>query len=291
MKWFWGLLILVIGLIILGQNFNVWGFDNFDQLSKFWPLILILFGITLMVRHIRFNWLIILISFIAAIALIYFVSLNASDFKVNKDNQTYDFSQNLPSEVKKAKIIINTGAVELNIKDNGNQLINGNLVSNYNQPDISTTISGDTATVILKSTKINNSVWGKNILNIEITDKIPIDLIINAGAASMNLDFSKISLSNLDVNSGASSMNITLGEVINGSNISIETGASSVTIKTPKELGVKIIAKTGLTGKNFEGYNKIDNQTYLSPNFDQTNTKITLTISAGASSINVEPSN
>lgn len=295
MRWFWGLLLAVVGLIFLGQNFNFWGSQQIDQITLFWPLILVLFGIALMTKKSKFNWLIIIVSFIITTLFLYFATLNEnSPFKINNEKifqnspETYNFSKDLSNEIKNAKVIINTGAVELNLKENSDFLIKGDLASSYSKPSLNTSFFGETATVNLKNDKFKKSVRGKNIFNVELSNKIPIDLIINAGASSINLDLSKINLNDLDLNTGASSMNITLGKVTNDAKLNIDTGASSVNIKAPKSLGIRVITKTGLTSKNFNGYTKIDNQTFESPDYNLATEKITLTISAGASSISID---
>ncbi len=72
MRWFWGLLILSIGVIFLGQNLGLWSNVSAADLLRFWPLILVLFGFTLIVKHLKFGWIIILIAYVAALYLIYY---------------------------------------------------------------------------------------------------------------------------------------------------------------------------------------------------------------------------
>jgi hypothetical protein len=76
MRWFWGLLVLSIGVLLLGQNFNFWGSQNFSELLQYWPLILILFGIALICKHLKVGWIIILFSYFLAFAFIIFIAPN-----------------------------------------------------------------------------------------------------------------------------------------------------------------------------------------------------------------------
>lgn len=76
MKFFAGLLILGFGLIFLAHNLGLWPGVSASELLNFWPLALILFSITLLSQHLKFGWIIILISFVVALYLIYIVSHN-----------------------------------------------------------------------------------------------------------------------------------------------------------------------------------------------------------------------
>ena len=291
MKWFWGLLIVSFGLVFLGQSIGLLNYDQFNQLSQFWPLILILFGIALIVRHLNYGWMIILVSFILCFIFMYFsLSFKIIDdynIRSNQKAETNYFSENLPSEVKKAKIIINTGAVNLKITSSSDKLIDGKLVSKFSVPELEKSISQDEITIRIKNTKISGGFWGKSDFNIAITDKIPVELDINSGASNINLDLENIILSNLNLNTGASSMDIKIGQTEEAS-IEVNTGASSLNILLPKDLGVKVIAKTGLTSKNFEDFIQKDNNTYQTSNYDEALNKLNFSISSGASSITIK---
>lgn len=76
MKWFWGLLILSLGILLLGQNLGYLNTFSGIKLLQFWPLILILFGISLIVKHFKYGWILILISFLLAFAFIYYMASN-----------------------------------------------------------------------------------------------------------------------------------------------------------------------------------------------------------------------
>lgn len=77
MRWFWGLLIVSIGLLILVQNLGFIHNVSTAQLVQFWPLILILFGISLIVKHLKFGWVLVLISFVIAYLFIYYMIVNS----------------------------------------------------------------------------------------------------------------------------------------------------------------------------------------------------------------------
>lgn len=83
MKLFWGLLLLSLGLLILATNLNYYNCSNFSDLIKFWPMILILFGITIIFKNFKFGWIIILLAFILALFFIHSLLLGNQNYNIN----------------------------------------------------------------------------------------------------------------------------------------------------------------------------------------------------------------
>jgi hypothetical protein len=52
MRWFWGFFFIIIGVFVLGINFDWWSAININDVLIFWPVLLILFGIAIVAR----NW-------------------------------------------------------------------------------------------------------------------------------------------------------------------------------------------------------------------------------------------
>lgn len=292
MRWFWGLLIAIIGVIFLGLNLNFWGTNQIADLIQFWPLLLVLLGIALLARHLRFGWIIILASFILALVFIYYASFSTKPAfnKVIRRHklESFNFSNDLPENSARARIIIETGAIDLHLSSSSDKLIAGTLKSRYAEPDLVLSQENDLVIATLKTTKNIGFIWGSNTLDVKITNKIPIELIINSGASSLNLDISEITLAGLDINAGASSINLKIGKVLNNSVFNIKSGASSINVDLPNNIGFEIIAKSGLSNKEIKDFDQIDSNNFKSKNFDTAEIRAKLNIDAGASSIKVK---
>ena len=292
MRWFWGLLIAIIGVIFLGQSLNFWGVNQIADLGQFWPLLLILLGIALLVRHLRFGWIIILLSFILALVFIYFASFSTKPVfnRVIRRHklESFNFSNNLPENSTKARIIIETGAINLHLSSGSDKLIDGSLKSRYAEPDLTLSEDNNIVTATLKTTKNIGFICGSNSLDVKITNKIPVELVVNSGASSLNLEASEINLESLEINAGASSINLKIGNLTNNAVLNIKSGASSINIDLPNTVGFEIITKSGFSSKEIKDFNQIDNNTFRSKNFDNAPIKAKLNIDAGASSINVK---
>lgn len=291
MRWFWGLLLIFFGLIFLGSNAG-WWHASWQNLWQFWPLLLILWGAALLLRKWRFGWIIVLILFIGGLWLIfdYTVSPNPifKNSQVLSKLKTSNFQANLSPGVSQAKIILAAGAGQIKIQDSTNALIEGSLISS-GKPDLTVTNNNQESMAELKIKNVYPwTYWNRNDLDLKINNSIPIDLTLKSGASDINLDLSEIRLKNFDLEAGASSITLKLGDkIINGSKVKISTGASNLVISVSQNIGTKIIAKTGVSSKDFGSFKKIDDSTFKSENYDSKITKIEIDISAGASSISI----
>jgi hypothetical protein len=89
---------------------------------------------------------------------------------------------------------------------------------------------------------------------------------------------------------GAGNVNVEIGSGITGSNsLNAESGAGNVVVGIPSGVAARIYAKTGL-GKAIVDprFNKIDDNTYQSPDYDETANKVEITLKSGAGNVIVQ---
>jgi hypothetical protein len=103
----------------------------------------------------------------------------------------------------------------------------------------------------------------------------------------MNMDLSDLQLTKLDIDTGASSLDLILGDKVDQANISIEAGASSLDITVPKTVGVRVNIDAGLSSKNLNDLEKVDDNTYQSEGYDEAEKKADINLDIGVSSLNV----
>lgn len=295
MRWFWALILILAGILLLGLNLNWWNQINWSNIALFWPLILIILGISLIFNRFKWGWIVIFIFVIGGL-LIIFDSLISSkpiifkNISQNIETNVYPFQENFLDSYKEAIITLDSSPGKITISDSSDFLVQGTFEGGY-QPEISVY---DNQGII--STNINTNSfkrnaflgWNKNNLTLKITNKIPVKIIINTGASDLNMDLTNITLAGLETNSGASTITIRVGNVIQDkTNIDIEAGASTITVNIPKDIGVNLEAKTGVSSKNFKNYKKISDNLYQSSSYDSSTIKVNLLIKAGASTLNV----
>lgn len=291
MRWFWGFLLLLIGFILLGNNVELWQI-NLTALRVYWPLLLIILGVSILVRHLRFGYLIMILTILASLGFIYLTGVvGQKELTTNTSSEIVktEIERAIPEGVKKAKIVVDSGAVKINITGSTEKLISGTYESNQSKATTTESISGDTILYTIKTDRSFDS-WNYgdvvNTLNLKLANTIPIELEIDAKASSLDLDLKEQKITSISINSAASVLNLTLGNNIeNGSGVSIQSGASKLNIKVPKDLGVNLKVKAPLTSGNLANLKQLDKGSYATENFADAVKKINFNINAAASSI------
>lgn len=284
-----GILLVLIGFAYLGTNFGWWGNINWALAWNFWPLLLIIFGIAIMARRWRFGYVLVILVTLLSVAFAAYMAIYQRDLLPVEiaEVKKADFSEDI-NGAKQAKIIIKSGAVDLSISDSTDKLVEGSAESTFGEPNINRKEIGDMSEITI--TTDTNHVWkfGKfrNNLDIKISNQIPVEVVIDAGASNIDVDSRNLMLKNLNIKSGASKIDVQTGDkAINGSIVSINSGASSIKISAPKSFGAEVKMDSALLSKQISGLNKINENVYQSENFSSAEKKITFDINAGASSV------
>lgn len=308
-KLFWGILLVIIGLLFILKNMGVIFFDWWT-IWRMWPLILILWGIAL----IPVKDYIKLILSLAAIAIGFILvskydtserpfrhwnrhhnnwSYN-SDYDDN-DSTSYseDFQelyQDFDSTITTATLNFDAAAGDYKISDS---LITDKLLlfrKRGNIGDYSMTSNDDAGVrnIDLKINESNIRLENRgNEVQLYLNQQPNWNFNFDIGAANINFDLSKYKVKQLDVEGGASSINLKLGDLIPESNVKIEAGAASINIDVPSNAGVEVKTETVLTSRNFQGFKKISKGHFKTDNFESAVSKIIIRVDAGVSSLNI----
>lgn len=285
---FWGILFLLFGLIFLGINIGILPSDSWWQILRFWPVLLILWGVSILFRkkeHFGPAYITISIALILLVVASLFYSQN---YRVNE--KTLNISEEINPSYSKAEITLNTGASEVSIADESDKLVAGEVKS-FGQPVLHRSISGDHEVITINQTEgtsFNLMPGGhKNSADLKLTDKVEYGLLINTGASSLDIDLAKLKVSSFELNCGASSAEIKVGNLLDLAKLKISAGASSFKIKLPENSAVRVINKSGLTSTNFDafGLKKTADDRFESENYSSANKKIDLEFSSGVSSL------
>jgi hypothetical protein len=113
------------------------------------------------------------------------------------------------------------------------------------------------------------------------------DLKIDAGAAKLDLDLTPFKIDRIDIDGGASDIDIKLGDNYKNTDVSIDSGAASVTIQVPKDVACEVLTNTVLSSKVLDGFDKIERGVYRSDNYTEASNSITISIDAAISSLKV----
>ncbi len=299
-KIFWGTLFIVLGLLVLLNNISPINF-YWGDLWQFWPVVLVLLGISMLIKHQSGK---IVLAAAAAIVLAitifatfkFTISFAENDFEIVFDtNDDYKYSiteyqEPFDSSMTKVIFNLNGGIGSYKIDEPTDKLIyvkTQGIENNFylNKTDIDTISK---VTLSMKKTKfhIGKSKY-KNIVDISLNEKPLWDLNFDLGAAAVKLDLTKYRLDNIDLDIGAASLDIKLGSLSEETRLSIDAGASKIDISVPEEVGTQINMDAVLSSKNIVGFKYIESGLYRTEGFNDAEKKIFIEIDSGVSSINI----
>lgn len=294
-RFFLGVLIVLAGVIYLAANYGIPGLNFNIDWARIWPIILIFVGLSLLTAR---SWWGKLIGIVAAVVLIVFAlaALFGPDLW-----RFASYGEDIPTppqhisiardpSAKTAAIILEAGAGEISIQGGAKDLIEGSFLSNVMNLDLNSAVTADIQQVTLKEKMRDGTLFPLfgthyNNLTLSLNNKVPVDFGLKVGAANIDINLTDVMARTVAIKSGAAKLNLTLGDKLADSDVSIESGASSVLINLPRSVGAKIELHSGMASTQLPGFVKTGDSTYESPDYNGAKKKIDLVIKLGVSSL------
>lgn len=297
---FWGTLFIVLGLLVLLNNFSAinlhWG-----NLWQFWPILLVLIGISMLVKN-KFGKSALAGAAAILLALILFTSVKLctdfikGDFElVLNGDEDYNFAiteyrESFDTSIAKAKLYLEAGLGSFKIGDTTSELIfvkTEGIEKNYKLTKSDYDNVSKLKLQMHKTTFHLGKNKFRNRVEIALNENPTWDINIDGGAAAINLDLTKFKIENIEVDMGAASLDVKLGSLSDKIRLDIEAGASNIDILVPEEVGCQVITDDVLSSKNIYEFIKIKSGLYRTEGFDDAEKKIFINIDCGVSSINI----
>lgn len=303
---FWGTLFIIIGALILVNNFQSINLD-WGSIWKFWPIAIILGGISFIAKDVVLKSIIAgLAAFVLAITV--FASIKAfgectnDNFRiVFDDDENYDSSNtsdsgfyyfNAEDEIKHAKLSFNAGAGSFNLFNPTDSSIFLAQVSGKDKNyTLISKVEDSSADIQMEMKQSHFNISKNNVkhkVNLSLNNKPEWELYFDIGAAAIDLDLSPYIVQKVDIDMGAASLKIKFGDLNKETKFYLDAGASSIEISVPENSGCEIRTDVSLSSKDFDRFNKINSDIYRTDNFEKAEKRIYIYITSGVSSINVK---
>lgn len=292
-----GVLLICLGLLFLLNTFGYLNWNTWRILFRFWPLILIVGGLNILLRNTRIWWLVPILVILIFISLIMLSNQDLLPghfhrFRSDKNySGSYKSSRSLKEGLKRLRVEVDckTGKLKFEKVKNKNKLYDINLNYTDIKPEISYNIKDSSLGYLHLKQEAGfsfNKIYG-NDWDVFLTGEFPLEIEIDAGTGEMDLDLSKLSVKNLEIDSGVSDLKLQLNNY--DTNVEIDSGASDIKIYIPEEAGLRINTSSVINDNNFEeaGLIKLYEDVYQSKNFGQVEHHIKMNISTSASNIDL----
>lgn len=306
---FWGIILISIGLLFILNNLGIISF-SWQAIWSLWPLILIFWGISILPLKGTIKVIILLAVVLGTLLFInrlpdnkpWFLGLhhhyghnynywNDEPDEDSTGSNSNDQNFTVPLDSLASKGILNLDAAAGNFKIEGEtkdflDFSKKGEIGNY-ELTTSEINGGKNISIKLQEGRAHGS-FRKNKVDIKLNPKPSWNLILDIGAAELDLDLSNYKIDTARIESGASSMNIKVGELNPQTIMTFNAGASSINVEVPKNSGCQISSDSFLVSKNFQGFDRKGDHIYQTSNFATAQNKIFITVKTAVSSINVK---
>lgn len=128
----------------------------------------------------------------------------------------------------------------------------------------------------------------QGIWRFQLTQEIPLTLVVESGASSLNIDLKDVLASHVELNTGASSSNVTV-PARGVSLLDIDAGAASVNVRVPAATAARIRVQEGVNSVNIDTnrFARLDSGFYQSTGYDTAADRADINIEAGLGSVTV----
>jgi hypothetical protein len=194
-------------------------------------------------------------------------------------------------EAESVELALDIGAGTLKVQGGARELMEGYFVYNIERwkPEIRYSVGGNRGILKVKQGECSAPTIGKkrNKWDIILSNDVPLDIHVDFGAGSGNLDLRGLILNSLDIDMGVGELKVDLsGEQKRSLDVSVDGGVGSATIYLPLDVGVRVEVDGGIGSVNARGMTK-KKDVYVNDAYGKTEVTIDVDVDAGIGSIDL----
>ena len=194
-------------------------------------------------------------------------------------------------DAKSVTVEVNMGAGDLTLTGGAEKLMEADFT--YNVAKIKPEVKYTDGTLVVKQPETNGfpSVLGiggfRNEWGVRLDDNVPMDLRVDVGAGTSNLKLGGLSLTGFDVTLGAGTYTIDMtGDWARNLDATIDAGAALLTVRLPKDVGVRVKIESGPHMIEVTGLTK-DGDVYTNAAYGVSDVTLQIDLQAGIGTINL----
>jgi hypothetical protein len=281
------IILIAVGVLLLLQTTGVVAWDVWASLWRFWPVILIVIGINILLGRRA-------PAVAAAIALLLLGGVIAGAIVMHSTGVGRVASaEDVPlGSTKAANVSVKFGAGDLTIAALPIQsplLMQGAFNTPGGAAQVTTSSAGDHTSVRVRSP---NARWFGSTASaqwqITLNQAVQIALELDAGAADLNLDLRDLKVTALDIDVGASDLELILPAYAGHLTMNVNAGASDITLTVPDGVAARVTRTSGVASftVDTQRFPQSGNR-YESPDFASATNRADIQMTVGAASVRI----
>ena len=240
----WGIFLLFLGIIFLLQTLDILPWGLWGTLWRFWPVLIIIVGLGILLR--RYNvWL---ASLLILAILGTSVSIAIWQYGSSPPSGMFTESYSEPlGGMERAQIEVDftAGNITIGSLPSGSS----NLVEADSEVmNVDFYRQDDEGNLYLSTRQVNRQSWGEGGIRWEVnfTRSIPLTINIKSAASDMELNLSELKVTELQLDVDAANCELTLPSSAGTTHIYIEVDATNLEVTIPDGVAAKIRADVDL---------------------------------------------
>ncbi|MCY1521701.1 hypothetical protein D9M68_565260 [compost metagenome] len=114
------------------------------------------------------------------------------------------------------------------------------------------------------------------------------DVNVKMGAGKLDFDLADYKVRNFSFDGGAADVQVKIGDHLPVTDVQVKVGVADIKIEIPEGSGCRIQTHTGLSSRDFEGFNKIRDGVYETSNYNSATKKVFINLDGGLSNFEVK---
>jgi len=285
----WGIFLLFVGVFFLLQTLNILPWGLWEILWRFWPVLIIIIGLGILLR--RYNVWLVSVLVLAILG----ACLGIAIWQYGASPSIKSYSEPL-GNMERAQIEVDFAAGSLTIgslppgspnfveADSEVRNSHGSMNVNFHQQD------GE-GRLYLSIGRVNQRFWSGDGIRWEtnFTRNIPLTLNIKSAASNTELTLTELKVTELRLDVDAGNCKVTVPSSAGTTNIKIEVDVANIELTIPDEVAAKIWADIDLSAFEVDE-NRFPKQGdyYISDNFDTAQNRIYLEIDCDVGRVEVK---
>jgi len=306
----WGMILLFVGGVLLLENFGIIHF-YWRHVWSFWPVLLIVAGVNILFSRNQSALGNILSIGILLITLTFLFFKgqqprplftfkwsddsfegDAPEWTANSENR-YEQGFTEGDSTKRAVLEISGGANTYLLKGETDSLFIADVREAMKgmkfmlRKDVSDSLN----TLVFKMNgKSNGPYFGNNgnTVDFYMNTYPEWDVNVKMGAGELDFDLSRYKVRHFNFDGGAADVDIKIGDQLAQSDVHVKVGVADIKIQVPENSGCRIRTQTGLSSRDFEGFNKVQDGIYETPNYGSSSKKVMILLDGGLSNFEVK---
>jgi len=218
-------------------------------------------------------------------------------------------------DADQVRVTIKMGAGELKVDNSADDLMEAEFT--YNVPEWEPTVSydvneGDGRLIVRQPNTDRFPVTGdtRNEWDLNFADDVPLDMRIECGAGSQDIDLAGLWITDLDIKLGAGETEINVsnnpqlhhmdvdigagdttidlnGQWEEGAEIDLQGGVGRISVLLPRDVGVRVVVTKGLGDVDASGLTR-DGNAWVNEAYGESDVTLEVSIQAGIGQVNLD---